>query len=76
MITHRGCGSPLNELTLEKAIRRVGVYKSQLLVKRIQPEFPKLQEEGGRATFNQISGGDQGLKLCAIVRSTYIVHRA
>ena len=49
----------------------------ELLVKRIQPEFPKLQEEGGRATFNPISGGgDQGLKLCAIVRSTYIVHRA
>ena len=42
----------------------------ELLVKRIQPESPKLQEEGGRVTFNQISGGDQGLKLCAIVRST------
>ena len=42
----------------------------ELLVKRIQPEFPKLQEKGGRATFNQIVGGDEGLKLRAIVRST------
>ena len=57
--------SPLKRPSEELACIKV----IELLVKRIQPEFPKLQEEGGRATFNQISGGDQGLKLCAIVRS-------
>ena len=58
--------SPLERPSVGLACIKV----DELLEKRIQPEFPKLQGEGGRATFNKIVRGDEGLKLSAIVRST------